>query len=274
MSVLPNSSEVPAYIVDAFTGELFRGNPAAVVVLTHPASELWMQQVAAEFNLAETAFLVPEASGRWQLRWFTPTTEVPLCGHATLASAHVLWNELGHRQEALIFTTRSGELTAARRNGTIALDFPAASVSVSSLEKTVIEALGVSPVEIAVTAQDLLIEVDSVREVRLYQPDMQVIEALPWRALMLTARNNGGADAHVDFVSRFFAPSIGIPEDPVTGAMHCALVPYWAERLGKTHMIAEQCSTRGGLLHLENAAPRVVLAGEATTFLRGVLQAC
>lgn len=274
MSAISKKNAVPAFVVDAFTSELFRGNPAAVVVLTHPASEQWMQQVAAEFNLAETAFLVAEASGRWRLRWFTPTTEVPLCGHATLASAHVLWNELGHAQETLTFNTRSGDLTATRRDSRIALDFPATPVSLSSLERDVIESLGLNPVEIAVTAQDLLIEVDSVREVRLYQPDIDVIERLPWRALMLTARNNGGADAEVDFVSRFFAPSLGIPEDPVTGAMHCALTPYWAERLGKSQMLAEQCSARGGLLQLEHRGTRVILAGEAVTFMRGELQAC
>lgn len=274
MAALAKRNAVPAFIVDAFTGELFRGNPAAVVVLTHPASEPWMQQVAAEFNLAETAFLVAEASGRWQLRWFTPTTEVPLCGHATLASAHVLWHELGHTQETLTFNTRSGDLTATRRDARIALDFPATTIALSALEKHVIDSLGLNPVETAVTAQDLLIEVGSVREVRLYQPDIDAIQRLPWRALMLTARNNGGADAQIDFVSRFFAPSIGIPEDPVTGAMHCALTPYWAERLGKTQMIAEQCSPRGGVLHVEHAAPRVVMAGEAITFMRGALQAC
>lgn len=265
---------VPAFLVDAFTGTLFRGNPAAVVVLSHPASEQWMQQVAAEFNLAETAFLVPEAGARWQLRWFTPTTEVPLCGHATLASAHVLWHEMNHYHETLTFTTRSGDLAATRKGGRIALDFPAETTSPCSLEKDVIKSLGLHPVAIAATAQDLLIEVESVREVRRYAPDMGAIDNLPWRALMLTARNDGGADADVDFVSRFFAPSIGIPEDPVTGAMHCALAPYWAGRLGKTRMLAQQCSARGGILQVEYLPPRVILAGEAITFLQGALRAC
>lgn len=263
---------LPSFIVDAFTYGDLRGNPAAVVVLEEERDSGWMQAVAAEFNLSETAFLSRTGPERnhWNLRWFTPAVEVELCGHATLAAAHVLWQHLGTGGESLFFSTLSGTLEARRNNGPakpgIALNFPVVGVDQLDTSRIPSEPLGLQAVNAMRAGQALLVELPDALSVRDYQPDAMTIAALDWRALIITAR---GPTGEVDFVSRFFAPKMGIPEDPVTGSVHCSLAPYWASRLGRRELVAEQWSPRGGRLCLELEEGRVRLAGEARTFLRG-----
>lgn len=256
--------------VDAFTDTPFRGNPAAVCVMAAPASEAWMQAVAREMNLSETAFLHPEVDG-YALRWFTPTIEVDLCGHATLASAHVLWQD-GHLEAGAVarFRTASGLLTAERVGDWIELDFPATPATATEAPADLATALGVTPLWTGRSAYDYLVEVDSEATVRALQPDFTALGRLPVRGVMVTSR----ADAsEFDFVSRFFAPASGIDEDPVTGSAHCALGPFWGERLGKTSMAAYQASARGGVLRVRLEGERVRLGGQAVTVLRGELEA-
>ncbi|MFK7739761.1 MAG: PhzF family phenazine biosynthesis protein [Planctomycetota bacterium] len=263
---------VPCFQVDSFASRAFRGNPAAVCLLDRSRPAAWMQSVAAEMNLSETAFVAPLKSG-FKLRWFTPTTEVDLCGHATLATAHVLWAEGVAPEDAeLAFQTRSGTLTA-RRHGTsrIELDFPArpelANAPVPSAD-VVQRALGAKPKRMAAVAEDLVVELGSERIVRNLAPDMQLVAGIDARGVVVTAR----AKERYDFVSRFFGPRVGVPEDPVTGSAHCALAPYWAKRLGKTRMKAFQASARGGEVALVVADnERVLLRGAAVTTLRGQL---
>lgn len=266
-----------AFIVDAFSHGPLRGNAAGVVALAKDMDADWMQAVAAEFNLAETAFLVPTETGRdrWSLRWFTPTTEVDLCGHATLASAHVIWTHLNANNEVLRFATRSGELQARlssipQDSPGIALDFPRCPLKPADLQQLPLVELQAQALAIdaRIAGEDLLLVFNDAESVRDYRPDFAVIGSLPWRGLIVTAAHAGG---EINFVSRFFAPRVGIPEDPVTGAIHCALTPYWSEQLEKTELIAEQWSARGGRLHLTLAGDRVRLAGQARTFLRGEL---
>jgi predicted PhzF superfamily epimerase YddE/YHI9 len=264
-----------AFIIDAFSHASLRGNAASVVILETEREAAWMQAVAAEFNLAETAFLVPEstANDRWSLRWFTPTTEVDLCGHATLASAHAIWAHLGAGADTLKFATRSGELLARSRptpggDAGIALDFPRCELAPVSLDELPLRDLEITAVDARLAGDDLLLVLPDADAVRAYQPDFAFIASLPWRGVIITAAHAG---AEPDFVSRFFAPAIGVAEDPVTGAIHCALTPYWAEQLGKTELTAEQWSDRGGRLYLRIAQDRVYLAGQARTFLQGRL---
>ena len=258
--------------VDAFTSHPFRGNPAAVCVMDAPRPDAWMQAVAAEMNLSETAFLTPEADG-YRLRWFTPTVEVDLCGHATLASAHVLWTE-GHLATDVQarFHTRSGLLTADWRDGWIELDFPATpavAVAEPDLIAALVEALGVTPLSIGRSQFDLLVEVAAPEQVRAIAPDFARLTALDARGIIVTSR---GED-DVDFVSRFFGPRAGINEDPVTGSAHCCLAPFWADKLGKETFLARQVSARGGEIRVTRAGDRVRLAGQAVTVLRGTLYA-
>lgn len=254
--------------VDAFTDTPFRGNPAAVCILDGPAPEEWMQAVAREMNLSETAFLYPAPEG-FALRWFTPTVEVDLCGHATLASAHVLWED-GHLavDAAAVFETNSGQLTASRAGAWIELDFPATPAievaSVPGLE----QALGVEARWTGRSEFDFLVEVDSEAMVRGLRPDMTQLRQLHCRGVMVTSR---AASEEFDFVSRFFAPAVGINEDPVTGSAHCALGPYWAQHLGKRELDAAQISARGGVLRVRVDGDRVILGGQAVTVLRGEL---
>lgn len=252
--------------VDAFTDRPFTGNPAAVCVLPAPRDASWMQQVALEMNLAETAFLVRRADG-FDLRWFTPAAEVDLCGHATLASAHVLWEE-GHSKpaEGVGFHTRSGLLTASRRDGLIWLDFPATPVSPAQLPAGLDQALGCNIVYMGRTVFDYFVEVESETALRSLSPDMAAVGRLPVRGVTVTARSDGREH---DFVSRFFAPQLGIPEDPVTGSAHCGLGPYWAERLGETELTGYQASARGGTVMVRVNGKRVQLGGSAVTVLRG-----
>ncbi|HET7095347.1 MAG TPA: PhzF family phenazine biosynthesis protein [Thermomicrobiales bacterium] len=254
--------------VDAFADRPFAGNPAGVCVLAAPADAAWMQQVAREMNLAETAFLYPEDDG-YRLRWFTPTIEVDLCGHATLASAHVLWSEgyLPAGAQAR-FQTLSGLLTADRRGDWIELDFPAEPAAPAAPPPNLVEALGVAPVEVGRNRVDFIVEVADEQTVRGVQPDMSRLTAVPTRGVIVTSR----AEApEIDFVSRFFAPAAGIPEDPVTGSAHCCLGPFWGARLGKDELVGYQASARGGVVRVRLAGDRVKLLGQAVTVIRGEL---
>lgn len=253
--------------VDAFTSRPFAGNPAAVCVLPAPRPEEWMRSVAREMNLAETAFLVP-CDGGFNLRWFTPAVEVDLCGHATLASAHVLWEE-GHLPAGAEarFETRSGLLLAAREGEWIRLDFPRTPAEPCEPPPGLPAALGAEPVFVGRSPFDLLAELPSEKIVREMQPDLAALKRLDMRGIIVTAR----ASAPYDFVSRFFAPGSGIDEDPVTGSAHCCLGPHWAARLGKTQFLAWQASARGGEVRVRLAGDRVLLYGQAVTVLRGEL---
>lgn len=255
--------------VDAFTSRPFSGNPAAVLVLEEPRDEVWMQNVALEMNLSETAFLVRRKDGGFDLRWFTPAMEVDLCGHATLASAHVLWEE-GHleREAQARFHTRSGILTADWRNGSIVLDFPATPEHETEPPDGLIAALGVEALYVGKNGFDYLVEVDSETVVRAAKPGFGALGAIRARGIIVTAR---ASSPGFDFVSRFFAPAAGINEDPVTGSAHTTLGPFWASRLGKTSFVAHQASARGGVVRVEVREDRVLLGGEAVTVLRGEL---
>jgi PhzF family phenazine biosynthesis protein len=265
---------VPILQVDAFTDAPFAGNPAAVCLLPAARDEIWMQRVAAEMNLAETAFLVPRppsppAAGGFDLRWFTPATEVDLCGHATLASAHALW-ESGELppHETASFHTKSGVLTARRDGEWIELDFPATVAAPVPAPDGIADALGVRPIEVGKSRFDYLVEVGTEAEVRDAAPDFLRLRRLPVRGVIVTSR---AATPGVDFVSRFFAPGAGIDEDPVTGSAHCALAPHWSRKLGRTSFVARQLSARGGTLRIRLDGDRVKLAGQAVTVLRGTL---
>ena len=253
--------------VDAFTDTPFHGNPAAVCVLPTPRDERWMQDVAREMNLSETAFLHDERDG-WSLRWFTPTVEVALCGHATLASAHVLWED-AHlpRDRQARFHTKSGLLTADRRGDWIELDFPAKSVESAPVPAGLVEALGAAPAYVGRNQFDYLVELDSEKSVRGLTPDHATLAKLPVRGVIVTSHASGD----YDFVSRFFAPASGIAEDPVTGSSHCALGPFWSARLGKPELLAYQASPRGGVVRVRVVGDRVRLGGQAVTVLRGDL---
>jgi len=248
--------------VDAFTDQPFAGNPAAVCLLPSSADETWMQQVAREMNLAETAFLVRRDDG-FDLRWFTPSTEVDLCGHATLASAHVLWEEQQLRpNEIARFRTRSGVLTASKEPGLIWLDFPATPSRPADPTPELERGLGARFQYLGRTAFDYLVELDSETAVRQLEPNLMELARLPVRGVIVTARSDGPAH---DFVSRFFAPGAGVPEDPVTGSAHCTLAAYWQERLGRHELICEQASARGGIVRTRVSGDRVVIAGRAVT---------
>ena len=261
---------IPITQVDAFTPVKFGGNPAAVCVLAAPAAEAWMQNVAREMNLSETAFLDPRPDG-YNLRWFTPAVEVALCGHATLASAHVLW-EQGHLQPdaQARFLTKSGWLTADRRGEWIELDFPAKKEEPVEAPPEILGALGVQPRYVGKNAFDYIVEVESEKVVRSLAPDHGLLRKLPVRGIIVTSR---AAMPGYDFVSRFFAPGSGIDEDPVTGSAHVCLAPFWSQRLGKREMVGYQASVRGGVVRVRMAGDRVLLGGQAVTVLRGELVA-
>ncbi|MEM7049424.1 MAG: PhzF family phenazine biosynthesis protein [Acidobacteriota bacterium] len=256
------------YQVDAFTRRPFAGNPAAVCVLETAAPEPWMQAVAREMNLAETAFLVPRADDAFDLRWFTPRVEVELCGHATLASAHVLWQtERLARSSPARFHTRSGWLTARCLEVGIEMDFPSNPPRPTRHGVALQEALGTAAVEVAEYGSDGLAVLADAAAVRQLSPNLAAIAALPFRGVTVTAPG----DQDFDCVSRFFGPRVGVPEDAVTGSAHCGLAPYWSARLGKTELRAHQASERGGELELRLAGERVFLRGEAVTVLRAEL---
>lgn len=254
--------------VDAFTSVPFAGNPAAVCVLAAPEDEQWMRDVAMEMNLSETAFLHPEAGG-YRLRWLTPAVEVDLCGHATLASAHVLWED-GHLPagEPARFHTRSGLLTCEKDGDWISMDFPAKREQAVAAPPEMSLALGTQPVYVGRNQFDYLVEVQDEATLRALQPNHYLLRQMPVRGVIATARG-----AQYDFVSRFFAPGSGVDEDPVTGSAHTALAPYWGSRLGKTEMTGFQASARGGVVKVRLEGDRVILSGQAVTVLRGELLA-
>jgi len=266
--------EIPIYQVDAFTAEPFKGNPAAVCLPDRERTDEWMQRVAAEMNLAETAFMLPRDDG-FSLRWFTPALEIPLCGHATLATAHVLWEtgRLSPEVEAR-FHTLSGLLVARRAGNRIELDFPAIETELAELPADVRAALGVDPRYVGLTPglggrnRNYLLELDSEDEVRRLAPDFGLLGRAVPAGVIVTARAT--TDGY-DFVSRFFAVYAGVDEDPVTGSAHCALTPYWSRRLGKTEMTGYQASRRGGVVGVRLGEGRVYLVGDAVTVLSGQL---
>ncbi|MCB1907134.1 MAG: PhzF family phenazine biosynthesis protein [Rhodocyclaceae bacterium] len=253
--------------VDAFTDRPFAGNPAAVCVLRRWLDDGLMQAIAAENNLSETAFCVRE-QGRWRLRWFTPSCEVPLCGHATLATAHVLFSELGVGEPELHFDTLGGSLSVRREADTLAMDFPAWPAQPITAPPGLDQALGATPESTLLAGEYLLVVVADAATVRRLAPDMTHLAALPQWGIVVTAPGDDG----YDFVSRFFAPARGVPEDPVTGSAHCALTPYWATRSGRTRMIGLQCSARGGEVDCELLGERVMLRGRAVTVIASELR--
>jgi PhzF family phenazine biosynthesis protein len=255
--------DVPIFQVDAFSEKVFGGNPAAVCPLTEWLPDDVLQAIAAENNLAETAFFVRREAGRFGLRWFTPVCEVELCGHATLASALVLFDQLNEPGDILRFDTKSGELTVSRRADLLALDFPARPPVKAEVHPNLLKALGGKPVEV-LAARDYLVRYETAEQVRALAPDFGALMDLDRFAVIVTAP---GVDC--DFVSRFFAPSKGIPEDPVTGSAHCTLIPYWAQELGKTSLHARQVSKRGGELFCKLKGDRVEIAGRGKLFLKG-----
>lgn len=263
---------MPAKIfqVDAFTNQPFSGNPAAVCLLGNPREDSWLLQVAEEMNLSETAFLI-RVGNYYELRWFTPVVEVDLCGHATLASAHILW-EIGEleKNQPACFRTRSGLLTARLQSSWIEMDFPAEPVDPCDPPDNLLEALNVSAVFVGKNRMDYFIEVETEKIVKNLDPDIRLLETVPARGIAITSL---AASQEHDFVSRFFAPAAGIPEDPVTGSVHCGLGPYWAPRLGKTEMTARQLSRRGGIVRVGLKGDRVILGGQAVTIFQGELLA-
>ena len=256
------------YQVDSFTDKPFSGNPAAVCILDELQDEGWMQNVAREMNLSETAFLHKQAEG-YDLRWFTPTVEVALCGHATLASAHILW-EIGllESDERAIFHTLSGPLMADQKGAWIEMNFPAKLEEEAKAPAGLIEALGVAVKYVGKNQFDYLVEVESEDVVRRIKPDFGLLMSVNARGVIATSLADSD---EYDFVSRFFAPNAGVYEDPVTGSAHCCLSPFWSKRLGKDELVGYQASARGGVVKVRYEGDRVILGGQAVTVLRGEL---
>lgn len=261
-------SRIRCWQVDAFTERPFAGNPAAVCWLEKEADGKWMQAVAAEMNLSETAF-ARRIGDNFELRWFTPTVEVDLCGHATLATAHALWSaEIAAHGKALRFHTRSGVLSCVQEDEFINLDFPATPASEAPPPEPLLAGLGLRPLYFGRSKYYVLVVVDSAATVRALKPDFQKLLEVPTLGVIVTAPAD---DSRFDFVSRFFAPALGVNEDPVCGSAHCCLAPYWGERLGKTRLMAHQASARGGVLRLQVNGDRVILGGQAVTVWQGEL---
>ncbi len=252
--------KIKQYQIDAFATKAFEGNPAAVCPLENWLADGLLQSIAEENNLSETAFFVPSEKG-FNLRWFTPVKEVDLCGHATLATAHVIFEILGYSQQVITFETRSGELFVEKKGKLLTMDFPACPPTPCNISDTLAEGLGRQPIEV-LAADDYLAVFDSEAVIRTITPNQALLGQLDLRGVIITAP---GVD--VDFVSRFFAPKFGIPEDPVTGSAHCELAPYWANKLGKNILMARQVSKRGGNITCEVKADRVILSGRAVTFM-------
>lgn len=254
--------------IDAFTDRPFAGNPAAVCLLEQVRDEQWMQDVAAEMNLAETAF-VRRDGDVWELRWFTPVIEVELCGHATLASAHALWSEgLAGGGEPIRFRTKSGVLTCTRRGELIEMDFPAVPPTPADPPEGLVEALDIMPSYVGRSKYDKFVVVESESVLRSLKPDFARLREIPMRGVIVTSLSK---NARFDFLSRYFAPAAGIDEDSVTGSAHCCLAPFWADRLGKASMTGFQASKRGGIVQVRTAGDRVILGGQAITVLDGRL---
>ena len=251
--------------IDAFARNVFSGNPAAVCPLESWLPDATLQAIASENNLAETAFFVPE-KGRFALRWFTPTQEVDLCGHATLASAHVLFREIGLPDDVVVFQSRSGELRVRREGELLTLDFPRWDAAEAPANPDLIKALGRDPEAVLRTDRDYLVVFPGEQDIRALAPDIERIRWLDREGVIVTARGK-----EVDFVSRYFAPQVGIPEDPVTGSAHCVLTPYWVKRLGKESLSARQLSQRVGELQCKLAGERVLISGQAVKYLEGYI---
>jgi PhzF family phenazine biosynthesis protein len=256
---------VPIFQLDAFTSRRFTGNPAAVVLLEEFVDKALMQAVAAENNLSETAFIVPDADGSYRLRWFTPTVEVPLCGHATLAAAAVVLEQLEPDRDSVAFRTASGELVVQREGLGYCMDLPARTVTPVPTSPALAHALGAVPIESAVDGGNYLAVLDGAADVRSLTPDLDAIARLDRTGVIVTSLGGG----EYDFVSRYFAPAKGIPEDPVTGGAHCALVPFWAAKTGRTTFTAYQASPRGGKLRCRLVGDRVHLWGSCAFYLAG-----
>ncbi|MEM9857363.1 MAG: PhzF family phenazine biosynthesis protein [Bacteroidota bacterium] len=256
--------DLPLYQVDAFTNEVFKGNPAAVCPLEYWPSDTLLQNIAAENNLAETAFFVEE-NGSYTLRWFTPTVEVALCGHATLATAHVLFEHLNYQEKIIHFSTReSGSLIVTRSNNLIHMDFPIDNITPVKVPEGLQEALATN-IEICCKGKtDYLVELSDQEKLDNLNPDFRKLMEIDARGIIITSPGN-----HYDFVSRFFAPAVGVDEDPVTGSAHTTLVPYWVEKLNKNKLIAQQRSKRSGEVLCELKDERVTLSGNARTYLVG-----
>jgi PhzF family phenazine biosynthesis protein len=255
---------IPIYQVDAFAAQVFEGNPAAVCVLEQWPEAQLMQKIAAENNLSETAFLVAQGEG-FQLRWFTPTTEVALCGHATLASAHTLFEHCGYTGKEIAFYTKSGLLSVKKEEDRLWMNFPESSLQKDFPSFQLIDAIGTEPLEVYRGGEDLLLVFESEKMLRDLKPNFSKIMQLPVRGLIATALGE-----EYDFVSRFFGPAVGVNEDPVTGSAHTSLIPYWAKRLHKKSLQAKQISKRGGVLYCEQLAEgRVAIGGHCFTYLVG-----
>jgi PhzF family phenazine biosynthesis protein len=258
--------KIPIYQVDAFTSTVFSGNPAAVCILDEWIDDRRLQSIAAENNLSETAYLVPDRDD-FELRWFTPRTEVALCGHATLASAFVQFVYLKWNKDTIRFQTRkSGPLMVSRKGEILEMDFPARPASPQAPPDGLSHALGVAPEKVYGSEEDLMVVLDSEKAVAAVQPDFAALEQMDCRGIIITARGD-----HCDFVSRFFAPRVGVPEDPVTGSAHCVLIPYWAAVLDKKELYARQVSKRGGELLCGLAQDRVRISGKAALYLEGTI---
>lgn len=262
-------SGIKIFGVDAFTAKPYTGNPAAVCIVTAPVTDVWMQTVAMEMNLSETAFVEKAGDGEYNLRWFTPKVEVDLCGHATLASAHILWETGECKTDRITFHTKSGKLAAARADEGIDLDFPLVEPVPATAPERLLEALGINDALAVMKAgPDFLVEVGSESEVKNLKPDFTKLRSIDMRAVIVTAR---GDDPDIDFVSRVFAPSAGIDEDPVTGSTHCALGPYWLKKMDKNQFKARQVSKRGGEIGVRLDGGRAILSGKAVTVWAGSL---
>lgn len=257
--------ELKIYQVDAFASAVFEGNPAAVCPLDEWLSDEIMQQIAMENNLSETAFLVKQA-GDYRLRWFTPTTEVDLCGHATLASAHVLFDHLGYEQDVIRFNSNSGELKVRKEEGRLVMDFPTSSLQEAQAPPFLEEAIGTSAQELY-RDTDYLYVIENEEQLRNLEPNIRALEKADARGIIVTAPGE-----EYDFVSRFFAPSAGVDEDPVTGSAHTMLTPYWSNRLGKKKLVGRQVSNRGGTVYCQERGDRVEISGEAYTFMEGEIK--
>jgi len=256
--------DIPIHQVDAFADALFQGNPAAVCPLTEWIPDTLLQSIAAENNLSETAFYVRKSDG-WQIRWFTPTTEVDLCGHATLAAAHVLFGLSDAQSSHVTFESRSGPLNVFRDGDVLTLDFPAQPAIPSEIPDQLVDALGVRPIELY-RAADFMAVFKREKDIADISPDFRRLAMLDTRGVIITAQGDD-----FDFVSRFFAPRYGIDEDPVTGSAHCTLAPYWAKRLGRSDLTARQLSRRSGTLRCSVVADRVRISGRAVTYMTGTI---
>ena len=257
--------KISLYQIDAFASDLFEGNPAAVCPLTEWLSDETMQSIAAENNLSETAFFVPKANG-YHIRWFTPVSEVELCGHATLATAYVLFNILGYKNDKIEFDSKSGLLTVTRDNDWLVMDFPAQPPTLCDIPQEIVKAFNIEPIE-CLKAEDFIAVFEREIDIEMAKPDFEQLKKINSRGVIITAKST-----RYDFVARFFAPKYGIPEDPVTGSAYTQLAPYWASKVGLKKFSVKQLSSRGGELTCEIVDDRVLIAGKAIKYLEGKIK--